>query len=112
MADVGYQVTVNPEDTVLIPGPPGPPGPPGSGQYTIGVVNTLSPGSQAQVWLTGTSPNIDINFGIPQGIPGSGAQLSIGTVQTLGSGQPATASITGKPPILSLNICIPQATQE
>ena len=63
-------------------GPSGPPGPSGAkgetGQnavnpnFSIGTVTTLDAGSQATVSLTGTYPNLKLNFGIPRGADGSG----------------------------------------
>ena len=40
--------------------------------FTIGTVTTLPPGSDATVTLTGTYPNLVLNFGIPRGADGSG----------------------------------------
>ena len=60
-------------------GPSGPTGPRGeTGQnavnpnFSIGTVTTLDAGSQATVSLTGTYPNLKLNFGIPRGADGSG----------------------------------------
>ena len=60
-------------------GPSGPPGAKGeTGQnavnpnFSIGTVTTLDAGSQATVSLTGTYPNLKLNFGIPRGADGSG----------------------------------------
>ena len=40
--------------------------------FTIGTVTTLPSGSNATVTLTGTYPNLVLNFGIPRGADGSG----------------------------------------
>ena len=40
--------------------------------FSIGTVTTLSSGSNATVTLTGTYPNLVLNFGIPRGADGSG----------------------------------------
>ena len=40
--------------------------------FSIGTVTTLDAGSQATVSLTGTYPNLKLNFGIPKGADGSG----------------------------------------
>ena len=40
--------------------------------FSIGTVTTLDAGSQATVTLTGTYPNLVLNFGIPRGADGSG----------------------------------------
>ena len=60
-------------------GPAGATGPRGeTGQnavnpnFSIGTVTTLDAGSQATVSLTGTYPNLKLNFGIPRGADGSG----------------------------------------
>lgn len=48
---------------------------------TIGTTTTLDPGSDATVTNTGTSTDVILNFGIPQGIQGSSANaLSMPTV--------------------------------
>ena len=39
--------------------------------FSIGTVTTLDAGSQATVSLTGTYPNLKLNFGIPRGADGS-----------------------------------------
>ena len=41
-------------------------------RFTIGTVTTLPSGSDATVTLTGTYPNLVLNFGIPRGADGSG----------------------------------------
>ena len=60
-------------------GPSGATGPKGeTGQnavnpnFSIGTVTTLPSGSDATVTLTGTYPNLVLNFGIPRGADGSG----------------------------------------
>ena len=40
--------------------------------FSIGTVTTLDAGSRATVSLTGTYPNLKLNFGIPKGADGSG----------------------------------------
>ena len=40
--------------------------------FSIGTVTTLPSGSNATVTLTGTYPNLKLNFGIPRGADGSG----------------------------------------
>lgn len=57
-------------------GPTGPRGETGQNavnpNFSIGTVTTLSSGSNATVTLTGTYPNLVLNFGIPRGADGSG----------------------------------------
>ena len=57
-------------------GPQGPKGETGQNavnpNFSIGTVTTLDAGSQATVSLTGTYPNLKLNFGIPRGADGSG----------------------------------------
>ena len=57
-------------------GPQGPIGETGQNavnpNFTIGTVTTLPSGSDATVTLTGTYPNLVLNFGIPRGADGSG----------------------------------------
>ena len=57
-------------------GPQGPIGETGQNavnpNFSIGTVTTLDAGSQATVSLTGTYPNLKLNFGIPRGADGSG----------------------------------------
>jgi hypothetical protein len=53
------------------PGNPGDPGQAGDPNVlTLGTVNTLAAGQPATVSITGTSPNQEISFGIPQGYAG------------------------------------------
>lgn len=92
MADKILQVSANrineavkkvegmPDEGIVGPqGPPGstgatgPQGPPGATpNFTIGTVTTLPAGSNATVTLTGTFPNLVLNFGIPRGADGQG----------------------------------------
>ena len=57
-------------------GPQGPIGETGQNavnpNFSIGTVTTLPSGSDATVTLTGTYPNLVLNFGIPRGADGSG----------------------------------------
>ena len=59
-------------------GPQGPIGETGQNavnpNFSIGTVTTLDAGSQATVSLTGTYPNLKLNFGIPRGADGSGGE--------------------------------------
>ena len=76
----------NPE-TVNIKGPIGATGPQGNpGQtpdITIGQVTTLDPGQDATAEITGETPNLTLNLGIPEGQPGQdGVQLNDNAVNT------------------------------
>lgn len=97
-----------------------------------GTVTTLAPDAPATVEVVGDGPGYKINFGTPQGKPGTdgapgkdgapgrdgtdGAPgkdgqtptISVGSVATLDPGQEATAEITGQTPNLTLNLGIPQ----
>ena len=61
-----------------IQGPQGPQGEKGEDavnpNFTIGTVTTLEPGKQATVSLSGTYPNLVLNFGIPRGADGTGGE--------------------------------------
>jgi hypothetical protein len=87
-------------------GSPGAAGAPGAGStVTIGTTTTLGPGVPATVSNTGTSTNAILNFGIPQGLAGTGgggggvsqiiAGTDIGVAPSSGLGV-VTVSYTGK----------------
>lgn len=70
----------NPEE-VNIKGPIGATGPQGNPgatpTITVGTVTTLDPGQDATAEITGETPNLTLNLGIPQGPPGQdGVQLN------------------------------------
>ncbi len=72
--------------TVNIKGEAGPQGPQGekgnnavNPNFTIGTVTTLAAGSNATVSISGTYPNLVLNFGIPRGADGSGSGTGGGT---------------------------------
>ena len=72
-----------PQGSIGPSGPSGPPGPIGatgpagsSATVAIGTVTTLSPGSSATVNNSGTSSNVILNFGIPQGQSGSSNSIT------------------------------------
>ncbi len=56
-------------------------------ELTVGVVNTLEPGSEATAEITGESPNQILNLGIPQGEPGKDASGSVTTVDNISPDQ-------------------------
>ena len=76
----------NPEE-VNIKGPIGATGPQGNPgatpTITVGAVTTLGPGQDATAEITGETPNLTLNLGIPEGQPGQdGVQLNDDAVNT------------------------------
>ena len=76
----------NPEE-VNIKGPIGATGPQGNPgatpTITVGTVTTLDPGQDATAEITGETPNLTLNLGIPKGQPGQdGVQLNDNAVNT------------------------------
>lgn len=76
----------NPEE-VNIKGPIGATGPQGNPgatpAITVGTVTTLDPGQDATAEITGKTPNLTLNLGIPEGQPGQdGVQLNDSAVNT------------------------------
>ena len=70
-----------------IQGPPGEDGAPGSDgetpNITIGTVQTISPGDNATASITGQTPNLVLNLGIPQGQQGAPYTLTDEDKQTI-----------------------------
>ena len=76
----------NPEE-INIKGPIGATGPQGNPGatpvITVGTVTTLDPGQDATAEITGETPNLTLNLGIPKGPPGQdGVQLNDNAVNT------------------------------
>ena len=76
----------NPEE-INIQGPIGATGPQGNPgatpTITVGTVTTLDPGQDATAEITGETPNLTLNLGIPEGQPGQdGVQLNDNAVNT------------------------------
>ena len=73
---IGETGQTGPRGATGATGPQGPIGETGQNavnpNFSIGTVTTLNAGSQATVSLTGTYPNLVLNFGIPRGADGSG----------------------------------------
>lgn len=91
-------------------GPQGPQGPAGEdGQtpnVTIGTVQTLPAGANATAEITGTTPNLALNLGIPKGDPGEqgpkGDTGETGPQGPAGLGLPTpTAADAGKVPVVN-----------
>ena len=72
----------------------GPQGPAGqTPTITIGQVETLPPGSPVTASITGRTPNLVLNLGIPQGAqgtPGEAATIEVTETQTVPAGTPAS----------------------
>lgn len=86
--------------------------PSGANSVTVGTTSTLTPGTPATVTNSGTSTDLILDFGIPQGIQGDqGIQGETGPANTLAIGTvtsgPVDATITGTSPNQTLNLVIP-----
>ena len=88
-------------------GPTGPVGPPNS--LTVGTVTSGIEGSDAEVTITGTSPNQVMNLVIPRGDKGDAATIAVGTVTSVAAGQPVTVTNSGTSAAAVLNFEIPNA---
>lgn len=78
---------------------------------TIGTVTTLPAGAPATVVNVGTSKDMVLNFGIPQGIQGiqgEAATIAVGTVTTVAPGIPAAVDNVGTPNDAVFDFDIPQ----
>ena len=78
-----------------------------AGQVAVGTTTTLSPGASATVNNSGTSYNAVLNFGIPQGIPGTAATIAVGTTTTTNPGTSATVTNSGTSGAAVFNFGIP-----
>ncbi|MCM1516214.1 MAG: hypothetical protein NC080_07390 [Paraprevotella sp.] len=79
-------------------GQQGPQGEPGeNATISIGVVNTVAPGTQASVENVGTATNAILNFNIPAGMPGASGETSNGITSDKGGLQIQNGSIIGLP---------------
>ena len=94
------------------PGPDGAAGP--SNVITVAATNTLDPGQNASVTISGTSPSQSLTFNIPRGIdgvlggPGPANTLTVGTVSAGSSGTQPIVTITGTAPSQTINFTIPR----
>lgn len=94
------------------PGPQGTAGP--SNVITVAATNTLSPGQNASVTISGTSPSQSLTFNIPRGTdgvlggPGPANTLTVGTVSAGSSGTQPIVTITGTAPSQTINFTIPR----
>ena len=107
--------------TYYIVGPTGPAGP--STVLTVASTTTGAAGTDAEVTVSGTSPNQALSFVIPQGIQGDqgiqGIQgeigpantLTVGTTTTGTPGTDAEVTITGTAPDQTIDFVIPEGIQ-
>lgn len=94
------------------PGPQGASGP--ANVITVAATNTIAPGQNASVTISGTSPSQSLTFNIPRGVdgvlggPGPANVLSVGTVSAGASGTEPQVTITGTAPSQTINFTIPR----
>ena len=77
---------------------------------TIGTVETLPAGSDVAVSITGQTPNLVLNLGIPhgqKGEPGQAATVTVGTTTTGAPGSQASVVNSGTPNAAVLDFTIP-----
>lgn len=77
---------------------------------TIGTVETLPAGSDVTASITGQTPNLVLNLGIPQGQqgdPGQAATVTVGTTTTGAPGSQASVVNSGTPNAAVLDFTIP-----
>lgn len=92
-------------------GQKGDPGDPGqTPNITIGTVETLPAGSSVTASISGQTPNLVLNLGIPQGQqgdPGEAATVTVGTTTTGAPGSQASVVNSGTPNAAVLDFTIP-----
>jgi len=94
------------------PGPQGVAGP--ANVITVAATNTINPGQNASVTISGTAPSQSLTFNIPRGVdgvlggPGPANVLSVGTVAAGDSGTQPQVTITGTAPSQTINFTIPR----
>jgi hypothetical protein len=91
---------------VGIVGEPGP-----SNTLTVGTITTGETGSDADVEITGTSPNQTINFTIPEGPIGLANTLTVGNVTSVGPDEDPEVTIEGDAPNQTINFALQQGIQ-
>lgn len=89
--------------TFYLVGPTGP-----ANELTVGTVDTGTPGTDAEVTITGTAPDQTINFVIPQGNKGDAGELTVGTVTTGAAGSSASVTNVGTTTDAILDFVIPK----
>ena len=101
--DTGPQGPVGPkgeQGIQGIQGPIGPKGDPGANainpNFRIGTVTTLQAGANATVTLSGTYPNLVLNFGIPRGADGEGGGSSTPVAEKMYYGRLSIAEVGGQ----------------
>ena len=91
-----------------IVGPTGPTGPAGPApEFTVTTI-TSAPGGDAEVVITGTSPDLDIEFTIPAGNDGAAATLDAGTTSTGAPGTSASVVNSGTTSAAVFDFTIPE----
>jgi hypothetical protein len=70
---------------------------------TIGAVGNLTSGSQPTVSMSGTYPNLALNFGVVRGVDAPLPNISVGSVGNLPSGSQPTVTLSGTYPNLTLS---------
>lgn len=94
------------------PGPQGAAGP--ANVITVAATNTIDPGQNASVTISGTAPSQSLTFNIPRGVdgvlggPGPANVLSVGTVSAGAPGTQPQVTITGTAPSQTINFTIPR----
>jgi hypothetical protein len=94
------------------PGPQGVAGP--ANVITVAATNTINPGQDASVTISGTAPSQSLTFNIPRGVdgvlggPGPANVLSVGTVSAGSAGTQPQVTITGTAPSQTINFIIPR----
>lgn len=82
-----------------------------SNELTVGTVTASEPGADAEVTITGASPNQTIDFTIPRGETGPTGpanELTVGTVTASDPGSAAEVEITGTSPDQTINFVLPR----
>jgi hypothetical protein len=90
-------------------GTDGPQGP--ENILTIGTVETGDPGSEAEVTITGDSPEQVLNFVIPEGLTGPANTLTVGDVTATGPEEDPEVSIEGDAPNQTISFVLPRGIQ-
>jgi hypothetical protein len=82
-----------------------------SNTLTVGTITTGETGSDADVEITGTSPNQTINFTLPAGPLGPANTLTVGSVTSVGPDEDPEVTITGDAPNQTISFALQQGIQ-